>query len=80
MDFGANITPAEVIKKGGFGGTYFRDIYSSINDKWYINSRKEFDELKNVDQKYYCSTYYGISLNKYGIKIGTSLRFWENKG
>ena len=31
MDFGANKTPAEVIKEGVFGGTYFRDIYSSVN-------------------------------------------------
>ena len=53
MDFGVNITPAEVIKKASFGGTYLRDIYSSVNDKWYKNSWKEFDVLKNIDQKYY---------------------------
>ena len=35
MDFGANKAPVEVIKKGAFGGTYFRDIYSSVNGKWY---------------------------------------------
>ena len=35
MDFGANKTPAEVIKEGAFGGTYFRDIYSSFTRKWY---------------------------------------------
>ena len=34
MDFKPNITPVEVIKKGAFGGTYFRDIYSGINGKW----------------------------------------------
>ena len=34
MDFGANKTPVEMIKKGAFGGTYFRDIYSSVNGKW----------------------------------------------
>ena len=34
MDFRPNITLAEIIKKGAFGGTYFRDIYSSVNDKW----------------------------------------------
>ena len=31
MDFGANKTPAEVIREGAFRGTYFRDIYSGIN-------------------------------------------------
>ena len=33
MDFGANVTPAEASKKGAFGGTYFRNIYYSVNDK-----------------------------------------------
>ena len=27
-------------------------------------SRKEFDELKNIDQKCYCSDYYDFSVNK----------------
>ena len=77
MDFGANQTLIEVIKEGAFGGTYFRDIYSSANGKWYRKTWKEFDELKNIDQKYYCSNYYDVSVNKYGVKCGTSLRFWE---
>ena len=38
MDFRPNVTPVEVIKKGAFGGTYFRDIYSGINSKWYRKS------------------------------------------
>ena len=52
MNFGANKTPAEVIKEGAFGGRYFRDIYSGVNGKWYRNSWKEFGELKDIDQKY----------------------------
>ena len=55
MDFGANKTSAEVIKEGAFGKTYFREIYSGINGKWYKKSWKEFDVLKKIDQKYYCS-------------------------
>ena len=35
MDFGVNKTPIEAIKEGAFGGTYFRDIYSNVNEKWY---------------------------------------------
>ena len=78
MDFGANITPVEAIKEGVFGGTYFRNIYSSVNNKWYKKTWKEFYELKDIDQKYYCSNYYDVSVIKYGVKCGTSLRFWEN--
>ena len=71
--FHPNITPVDVIKKGAFGGTYFRDIYSNVNNKWYKNSWKEFEELKYIDKKY-------ADLNYYGVEVGTSLRFWENKG
>ena len=70
----------QIIKEGAFGGTYFRDIYSGIYRKWYRKYWKEFDQLKNIDKKYYCSDYYDVSVNKNGVKCGTSLRFWENKG
>ena len=30
MDFGPNVSPIDVIKKGSFGGTYFRDTYSGV--------------------------------------------------
>ena len=39
MDFCANKTLVEVIKESGFGGTYFTDIYSGVNSKWYIQGR-----------------------------------------
>ena len=80
MDFGANKTAVEVIKEGAYGGTYFRDIYSGIDGKWYRKPLKEFDELKSIDQKHYCSNYYDARVNKYGVKCETSSRFWENKG
>ena len=80
MDFSPNKTPVEVIREGAFGGTYFRDIYSGINVKWYKNSWKKFDQLKNIDAKFYASDYYDKNLDKYKVKRGTSLRFLENKG
>ena len=64
MNFSTNKTPAELIKVGEFIGTNFRDIYSGANGKRYRKSWKEFDELKNIDQNYYCSSYYDISINK----------------
>ena len=80
MDVGANKTPVEIIKEGAFGRTYFRDICSGFNGKSYKKPWKEFDQLKDIDQEYYCSDYCDVSVNKYGIKWGTWLRFWENKG
>ena len=79
MNFGANKMPVEVIKEGAFGSTYFRDIYSGVNDKWYKMLWKESDHLKDIGQKYYCSSYYDVNVNKYGVKC-RKLRFWENKG
>ena len=79
MDFGANKTPIEVIREGAFEGNYFREIYSGISGKWYRKSWKEFGQLKNIDANFYTSDYYDKNLNKYKVKTGTSLRFWENK-
>ena len=45
MDFGTNKTPIAIIKEGSLGGTCFRDINSSVNDKFYKSSWKEFKEL-----------------------------------
>ena len=75
MDSGTDKTAVEIIKKGALAGTYFRDICSSINGMWYRKSWKDFEELKNIDQKYYYSNYYDVSVNKYDVKCGTSLRF-----
>ena len=79
MDFSLNKTPIDTIKKGAFGGTYFRDIYHHINKKWCKNSWKEFVQIKNTDAKFYASDYYDVNVNKYGVKCSTTLRFWENK-
>ena len=76
MNFSPNKTPIEIIKEDAFGGTYFRDIYSGINEKWYKNPWKEFDQLKNIDTKYYASDYYGVNVNKYDAKCETSFKIF----
>jgi len=82
-DFRPNLTPREIFKLGSFGGTYWRPIYSSVVDK----------NLKNVHKKYPKSWWNGIpndhltrsfeeydtKINKYGVKVGTTLEFWEGK-
>ena len=49
-DIHPNISPVEIIKEGGFCGTYFREIYSGVNDKFYEKSWKKFKELKDIDK------------------------------
>ena len=57
-----------MVKESAFAGTYFRDIYSGVKSKWYRKSQKKIDELKNIDQNYYCSNYYDVNVNKYKVK------------
>ena len=45
MNFSPNKTPIEEVIKEGVGGTYFRDIFSGINEKRYKNSWKELVPL-----------------------------------
>ena len=80
MKFNPNKAPIEIIDEATFGGIYFRNIYSDVNGKWYKNSWKEFDFLKDIDPKLYSSNYYDDNVNKYKVKCGTSLRLWKNKG
>ena len=51
MDFGGDKMPVEAIKEGVFGGIYFRDVYSGVKGKCNRKSWKEFDQLKDIDQK-----------------------------
>ena len=53
MNFSPHKTPINIIKEGAFGGTYFRDIHSGIQKKWYKNSWKEFGRLKIIDAKFH---------------------------
>ena len=68
------------MKEGAFGGTYFGDIYSGINKNGTKIPGKKKHQLKNTDAKFYASDYYDVNVNKYGVKCGTSLRFWKYKG
>jgi len=78
--FKPNLTPKQVIQKGSFGGTYFRDIKSSVTNKKYKDSWKEFPKSwftgKVVNKKF---DNYSKQDNKYNVKVGTTLEFWESK-
>ena len=45
-----------------------------------LDDKVVFKELKDIDKKCFCSDFYDVNLNYYGVKVGNSLRFWENKG
>ena len=81
-DFKPNVTPKDVFKKGAFGGTYFRPIYSSVTDKNYdgkaVISEYPKTWFKGPDiDKLVISEKYDRKVNKYGVKCGSSLESWE---
>jgi hypothetical protein len=83
-EFRPNLTPREIIELGSFGGTYWRPICSAITGKCYK------DEYKKLPRSYWVGIPlnkmtrpwedYDKNINKYGVKVGTTLEFWEKKG
>ena len=84
-EFKPNLTPKQVLQLGSFGGTYFRDIYSSVTNKHYKGKEviKEFPKnwFSGLDiDKMITSQNYDKKVNKYGVKCGSTLEAWENSG
>ena len=79
--FTPNITPKEMFQKGSFGGTYWRPIYSSVTKKHYKTKHLKYPKTwwNNLPQTYLTSTIYNPKINKYGVKVGTTLEYWESK-
>jgi hypothetical protein len=79
MNFEPDYTPQQMFSMGVFGGTYFRDIYSSVTKKYYHNSSKEFKFLKDIPIEYIESDECNVNRNYFKVKAGTSLKYWESK-
>jgi hypothetical protein len=82
-DFTPNLSPREIFQLGSFGGTYWRPIHSTITNKNYTNQHLNYPKSWWKDIPDYMLTLpfdeYDESLNKYGVKVGTTLKFWEEK-
>ena len=85
-EFRPNLTPAEVLSMGSFGGTYFRPIKSSVTNKVYNSTDvlketvpDEWLEGLNLKRMIVSSTY-NNSVNKYKVHCGGDLDMWEQSG
>lgn len=84
--FHPNRTPEEILRGGGFGGTYFRSIISAVTNQQYTAKQaldmtlpKEW--IHDLDQKtVLTSQKYNQQVNKYKAKCGGSLGMWESSG
>lgn len=81
--FAPNKSPAEMLREGAFGGSYFRPLYSAklrttIEDDW-KELPTEWIEGLNVE-KYLISPYYDAEINKYKVSCGQSIEQWEQNG
>lgn len=82
-EFQPNLTPRQIFEQGAFGGTYFRAIHSQITGKDYDNLQwQEFPFLRDLDPKLLNKSMseFDVNINKYGVKSGTTLQYWEEKG
>jgi hypothetical protein len=79
-EFKPNLSPREMFKLGSFGGTYWRPIKSSILGKNLKNIHKKYAWWKGIPENHLSQSTYDKKINKYGVKVGTSLEFWEGKG
>jgi hypothetical protein len=82
-DFKPNLTPNEIFKLGSFGGTYWRPIYSSVTNKNCINKHIKYPKSwwKGIPNNWLVTPWneYDKQINKYKVKVGTTLEFWEEK-
>jgi hypothetical protein len=81
-DFTPNLSPRDMFKMGSFGGTYWRPIYSSVTNKKYKDRHNLYPSewWKNIPENYLTNEICDIGINKYNVRVGTSLEFWEDKG
>jgi len=82
-DFKPNLTPRQVIKLGSFGGTYWRPIQSDVTGITYKNKHKVYPKTwwKGIPEDHMTRSWenYDKNINKYKVKVGTTLEFWESK-
>lgn len=80
-EFTPNLTPREIFTMGSFGGTYWRPIRSTVTGKNHRNRHKKYKWIAGISNNLLVTPWenYDKKINKYGVKVGTTLEFWESK-
>ena len=78
-NFTPNLTPREIFSLGSFGGTYWRPICSTVTGKCYHDVQNKYSFFRDISSKMLSCPEYDKGKNKYKVRVGTSLEFWEGK-
>lgn len=68
--FKPELTPAEMLKLGVFGGVYMRDCINEFPKDWFVHALFQKEESYEHDPK----------LNYFGINASQPLSVWKKKG
>jgi hypothetical protein len=82
-EFKPNLTPSQIFKLGSFGGSYWRPIHSSVLHKDISGHHNKFSFLKGISKDKLVGNgkeFGDKSINRYGVKAGSSLKSWESSG
>ncbi|KAI3399751.1 hypothetical protein diail_5819 [Diaporthe ilicicola] len=82
-DFTPNKTPAEVLREGAFGGSYFRPLYSKRLRTTVAGDDGELPAAwaAGLDgARYLTSAGYDADANKFKVACGQSIEQWEEAG
>lgn len=77
-EFTPNLTPKQIFKLGSFGGTYWRPIHSNVTKQNYVNQHVIY--RFKMDENLLSRPDYDVEVNKYKVKVGSSLEDWEKSG
>lgn len=79
-EFTPDYTPEEIFRAGIMGGSYFRPIHSTVTGEDYHGEEAEFSWSKRIASELLSAPVYDKRKNKFAVKCGTTLEFWESKG
>lgn len=83
-DFRPNLSPRQIMIYGSFGGTYYRPIKSMFYQTELKDQHLKYPKSwwKDIPADHLTREWkkYDKKINKYKVKVGTTLEFWEEKG